>query len=138
MLFSGPYPEPHLLVKTKTKIAVVDLTSVYSTSVIEHLDQSTKFRSWQIDPVERKMYFEDFQKIYQSNFDGSNKQLASDDRENAFISLFALDWIGKHFFYVKSFRMNRIMTSTLNLMKITTVLVANRNVSSLALDSNAG
>jgi hypothetical protein len=138
MYFSGPYPEPYVLVKSKAKIAVVDLTSVYSTPVIEGLNQSAKSYGWEIDPVERKMYFENFQQIYGSNFDGSGKQLVSDERENSFISLFTLDWIGKHLFFVKSFERDRIMTSTLNFTFIRTFLIKNKTISSLAVDSNAG
>ena len=88
--------------------------------------------------MERKMYFENFRKVYKSNFDGSDKQLVSNDTENSHISLFALDWIGKQLFYVKSHPRNRIIRSTLKFKVVITHLINDKNISSLVVDSNAG
>jgi hypothetical protein len=108
-VFTGPYPEPYLLVRSKTKIAVVDLTSVYSISIIDGL-YNTDVKHLDIDPLRKEMYFEVCEIMFQSNFDGSNRRPVHSKKAKN-IWAFALDWVGKRLFWVRSHKKKVINVS---------------------------
>jgi hypothetical protein len=132
-VFAGPYPEPYLLVRTKTKISVVDLTSVYSISIIDGLN--TDIKHLDIDPFRKEMYFEDGEIIFQSNFDGSNRRPVSKKAKN--IWAFALDWVGKRLFWVRSHKKKVINVSRKDFKFRNIILINNETISSLAVDPDA-
>ncbi len=136
-LFIGPLPEPYLFVASKTKIAVVHLTSAYSMSILEGRNNSD-IKNLEIDPFEEKIYFVDDEKIYQSNFDGTNRSLTSKYFSNSDIWAFALDWKGKRLFWVKSSKKNVIKVGTIDLKFSNDFETNNTNILSLAVDPDAG
>ena len=136
-VFIGPFPEPFLFVATKTKIAVVHLTSTYSKCIIEGRNNSD-IKNLEIDPVEQKIYFEDQNRIYYSNFDGTKKSLTSKGSKNSDIWAFALDWMGKRLFWVKSSKKNVIHVSSMDFTYSTDIVTKGENISSLAVDPDAG
>ncbi len=135
--FIGPLPEPYIFVATKTKIAVVHLTSAYSVSIVEG-PKNSDIKNLQIDPIEEKIYFEDRNIIYQYNFDGKNLRLTSKYLNNSDIWAFALDWIGKQLFWVKSSNKNVIKVGTVDLKFSKDIETNNGNISSLAVDPDTG
>ncbi len=116
---------------------MVHLTSAYSVSIVERRINSD-IKGLEIDPVKEKIYFEDQKKIYQSNFDGTNQSLISDDRRNSDIWAFALDWMGKRLFWVKSSEKTVINVGTIDFKYSTDIVNSGENISSLAVDPDAG
>ncbi len=96
IFFSGPLPKPYLIAVSETKIAVVDLTSNFSTFII-HGNKTT--RNLQIDPQDKKMYFMSEKRIYQANFDGSGLEVIYHN-ERYLIQTFAFDWVRRRMFWV--------------------------------------
>ena len=136
-VFIGPFPEPYLFVASKTKIAVVHLTSTYSMSIVEGRNNSD-IKALEIDPVKEKIFFEDQQRIYRSNFDGTNTSLTSKDWKNSDIWAFALDWLGKRLFWVKSSNKTVIKVGTIDFKYSNDMVTNNKTISSLAVEPDAG
>ena len=111
----------------------MDLTSVYSISIIDGLN--TDIKHLDIDPLRKEMYFEDCEIIFQSNFDGSNRRPVSKKAKN--IWAFALDWIGKRLFWVRSHKKKVINVSRKDFKFRNIILINNETISSLAVDPDA-
>jgi hypothetical protein len=118
---------------------VVHLTSTYSKSIIEGRNNSD-IKNLEIDPVEQKIYFEDQKRIYYSNFDGNKKRLTSKSFKNSDILAFALDWMGKRLFWVKSIPSGKtfIQVSSMDFKYSNVIVTENEKISSLAVDPDAG
>ena len=116
---------------------MVHLTSAYSVSIVEGRKNSD-IKNLQIDPVEEKIYFEDSKIIYQSNFDGNNQRPTSKYLNNSDIWAFALDWMGKQLFWVKSSNKTVIKVGTVDLKFSKDIETNNGHISSLAVDPDAG
>ena len=123
-----------MLAVSETRIAVVDLSSNYSTVV---MDERQHINNLIIDPVEQKMYFKSGTKVYRANFDGSYKDVVYEDEENA-IQVFALDWIGRLMFWVDSKKNESIFVGNINLSNGTDFHTGGNNITSLAVDPNTG
>ena len=145
-IFTGSFPEPYLLAVGKKKIAVVDLTTKYSTFVIE--DQN--IANLIIDPVDEKMYFKTDKVVYRANFDGYGKKIICHFRgdgkkiichdENP-IRVFALDWIRRRMYFVPTNSTNWMESIFVGRMNFTDTILLHKNeerISSLAVDPNAG
>ncbi|CAB4043868.1 Hypothetical predicted protein, partial [Paramuricea clavata] len=126
-----PFPEPYLLAVSETRIAVVDLSSSYSTIVVH---ERHGIKNLIIDPVEKNMYFKSGTKVYRANFDGSDKEVIDEDA----IQIFALDWIGRRMFWVDSEETKSIAMGNVDLSNGTYFHVSESNIGSLAVDANAG
>ena len=123
-----------MLAVSETRIAVVDLTSNYSTVVINERDG---IKNLTIDPVEEHMYFKSGTKVYRANFDGSDKEVIYEDEENA-IRIFALDWIGRRMFWVDSNKTKSIFVGNVNFTNGTDFHASVNNIASLAANPNTG
>ncbi len=117
-------------------IGVVHLTSAYAIAIIEGR-RNSDIKSFEIDPVKEKIYFDDQKRIYESNFDGTNQSLTSKDWKNSDIWAFAMDWMGKRFFWVKSRKKTIISIGTLD-FKYSNDIVTGNEIYSLAVDPDAG
>ena len=120
-----------MLAVSETRIAVVDLSTNYSTIVI---DERYDIKNLIIDPVEENMYFKSGTKVYRANFDGSDKEVIYEDG----IQVFALDWIGRRMFWVDSEETKSITVGNVNLSNGTYFHVSENNIGSLAVDANSG
>jgi hypothetical protein len=116
------------------RIAVVDLSSNYSTIVI---DERYDIKNVIIDPVQEKMYFKSGKKVYRANFDGSDKEVIYQDEKRA-IQVFALDWIGRRMFWVDSKKTKTITVGNVKLYNAIDFHVGENNIASLAVDPNTG
>ena len=132
--FAGPFPEPYLLAVSETRVAVVDLTSNYSTVVME---ERQGIENLIIDPVEHNMYFKRGTKVYRAKFDGSEKEIIYQDEENA-IQVFALDWIRRNMFWVDSKKTKSIFVGNASLSNGIDFHGSENNITSLAVDPNTG
>jgi membrane carboxypeptidase/penicillin-binding protein len=132
-IFTGSFPEPYLLAVGNTKIAVVDLTTNYSTFVIE----GQNIENLIIDPVDDKMYFKTDIGVQRANFDGYDKEVIYQNGKNS-IRVFALDWIRRRMYYVHTKLTSWIFEGNMKLITKTRVHVSDEKISSLAVDPNAG
>ena len=82
------------------------------------------------------MFFKSGTKVYRANFDGSDKKVIYQDKENA-IEIFALDWIGRRMFWVDSKKTKSIFVGNVNLSH-GYFYVSENNIASLAVDPNTG
>ena len=123
-----------MLAVSETRIAVVDLTSNYSTVVIE---ERQGIENLIIDPVDENMYFKSGTKVYRANFDGSQKEIIYQDEENA-IQVFALDWIRRHMFWVDSKKTKSVFVGNASLSNGTDFHGSENNITGLAVDPNTG
>ncbi|CAB4023673.1 Hypothetical predicted protein, partial [Paramuricea clavata] len=126
-----PFPEPYLLAVSETRISVVDLSSNYSTIVI---DERYSIKNLIIDPVGKNMYFKSGTKVYRTNFDGSDKEVIYEDA----IQVFALDWIGRRMFWVDSEETKSITVGNVNFSNGTYFHLSENNIGSLAVDPISG
>jgi hypothetical protein len=90
-----------------------------------------------IDPVEENMYFKSGTKVYRANFDGSEKEVFHEDEENA-IQVFALDWTGRHMFWVDSKKQKSMFVGNMSLYNGTNFYTSGNNITSIAVDPNSG
>ncbi len=133
-VFTGSFPEPYLLAVGNTTIAVVDLTSNYSTFVIN----GQNIENLIIDPAGDKMYFKTDKGVQRANFDGNDKEVIyqSDTRP---IRVFALDWIGRRMYFVEDTNLTKwIFMGSMNLTNRCELHVSKEKISSLAVDPNVG
>lgn len=131
---TGPFPHPYLLAVSEKRIAVIDLISNYSSSVIDECHNITNLV---IDPVDNKIYFQNGTKVHRANFDGSDKEVI-DQNDGCPTRIFALDWIGRHMFWVEPRMNNMILFGTINLTNGIELHSSEENISSLAVDPNEG
>ena len=127
-----------MIVSTRNKIAVVDLTSVYSKSIID-ASQNNAIQKLDLDPLQNTLYFQDDKSIYQSKLDGSNTALLSDKVENRNVWTFAFDSWGKRLFWV-NFKERYIIHVAFVDFQDQKYFVHNQGVDvlSLAVDPNHG
>jgi hypothetical protein len=124
-----------LLAVSEKKIAVVDLSSNYSTVVI---DERQGIENLIVDPVEENMYFKSGTKVYRANIDGSEIEIIYQDEENA-IQVFALDWIRGHMFWVDSKKTKSVFVGNgMSLSNGTDFHGSENNIIGLAVDPNKG
>ena len=132
-VFTGSFPEPYFLAVGETKIAVVDLTTNYSTFVMN----GQNFENLIIDPIDDKMYFKTDIGVQRANFDGYDKEIIYQNGKNP-IGVFALDWVRRRMYYVHTKLTRWIFESNMNLTTKTRVHESEEIISSLAVDPNVG
>ncbi len=132
-IFTGSFPEPYLLAVSKTKIAVVDLTSNYSTFVFngQNIDHLV------IDPVDDKMYFKSEKGIFRANIDGYDKEVIYQNNRIP-IRVFAFNWIWRRMYFVNSMDTKLIYVGSINFTNETPLHSSEGKISSLAVDPNVG
>ncbi|CAB3995853.1 Hypothetical predicted protein [Paramuricea clavata] len=94
-LYEGSYPEPYLLIRTRTKILATDLATFDTTVVMRSL-QYNENEGLDIDTLGKKIYFTNASHIYRANFDGTGKETIV---ENAGPYDITIDWIGRRIFW---------------------------------------
>ena len=136
--YAGPYPEPYLIVSSRNEIAIVDLTSVYSKSIIDGKRQHKAIRNFNIDPLRKILYFQDGMSIYQSKLDGSNATFVSKNERNFDIWKFAFDWLGKRLFWVRWEEKRIILVGSVDLQNLRWFVNHEEDILNLAVDPSYG
>jgi hypothetical protein len=95
IFFIGSYPEPYLLIRTKTEILATDLATLDTTVIMRGL-RYNEYESLDADMQGKKIYFTDVSHIYRANFDGTGKERIV---ENADPYDITIDWIGRRVFW---------------------------------------
>jgi hypothetical protein len=98
IFFTGSYPEPYLLIRTKTEILATDLATLDTTVIMRGL-RYNEYESLDTDMQGKKIYFTDVSHIYRANFDGTGKERIV---ENADPYDITIDWIGHRIFWSDS------------------------------------
>ena len=93
--FTGSYPEPYLLIRTRTEILATDLATLDTTVIMCGLKYND-YEGLDIDQEGKKIYFTDVLHIYRANFDGTGKERIV---ENADPYDITIDWIGRRIFW---------------------------------------
>ena len=93
-LVSGPYPEPYLLVRTKTGIIATDLMTLDQKVVFSWMD--TYEYGLNLDFKEKKLFFANKKRIYKSNLDGTESETIL---KNTSVNDIAIDWKGSRIFW---------------------------------------
>ena len=97
IIFSGLYPQPYLLIRSKSKIEAVDMLTQDKIPIMTGLKNSFGLA---IDIKDKKVYFGDGNgSISEVNFDGSGRKVIL---KNANVYKMAVDWIGRRIFWTKS------------------------------------
>ena len=130
--YTGPYPEPYLIVSNRKEIAIVDLTSVYKKSIIQG---SWCIKNHAIDPFRKLLYFQDGVNIYRSNLDGSNTSLVPNNFDTW---TFTFDWLGKRFFWVESKNKTIITVRSVDFQYSIPLVNHKEDILSLAVDPSYG
>ena len=130
--YTGPYPEPYLIVSSRKEIAVVDLTSVYKKSIIQG---RWRIKSHAIDPFQKLLYFQDGVNIYRSNLDGSNTSLVPNNFDTW---TFTFDWLGKRLFLVESRNKTIITVRSVDFQYSTPLVNHKEDILSLVVDPSYG
>ena len=130
--FTGPYPEPYLIVSSRKEIGIVHLTSVYKKTIT---DGRIAISNFFIDPFRQLLYFHDGMSIYQSNLDGSNTSLVNGNFD---IWTFAFDYMGKRLFWVHSTSKRTIIVGSLDFQNSRQFVIHKKDILSLAVDPSYG
>ena len=130
-ILTGSFPEPYLLAVGKTKMAVVDLTSNYSTFVINEQNIENLI----IDPIDDKMYFKTDMGVQRTSIDGYDKEIIYQNGQNP-IQVFTLDWIRRRMYFVDTNLTNWIFAGSMNFTTKRLVHGSDEKILSLAVDPN--
>ena len=93
--FTGSYPEPYLLIRTRTEILATDLATLDTTVIMRGLEYDD-YEGLDIDMEGNKIYFTDVSHIYRANFDGTGKERIVENAEPYDITI---DWIRRRIFW---------------------------------------
>lgn len=90
IIFTGPYPEPYLLVRTTSGIVATDLLTL-DMKVLINWTKTYEY-GLDVDMKKKKLYFSNQHCIYEANLDGTGKETVL---ENVSANDIAIDWKGR-------------------------------------------
>ena len=133
IIFSGLYPLPYLLIRSKSKIEAVDMLTQDKSPIMTGLKNSYGLT---IDIKDKKVYFGDGNgSISQVNFDGSGRKVIL---KNANVYKMAVDWIGRRIFWTKSPQERKIFVANMDGKNKRTLTTSEWPTYGIAVDPLAG
>ncbi len=133
--FSGPYPQPHLFIRSSSEIKAIDLLTHDTTVVIPALKNKLG-NAMAIHTMDMKLYFGENGGISRANLDGTGVEVIL---KNANVFRMAIDWIGRRIFWTKYPYERRIFVVNLDGKEERTLIRTGAlEVYGIAVDSTVG
>ena len=127
MIFSlAHYAKPYMLIRSKSEIQAIDLTTLKTSFVIGGLAG----RAMEMDTVDNKLYFADNNGISRANVDDMCTEIIF---RNIRVDDIAIDWLKRRIFWVEHLN-KRIFMSDLNVTGKRVVISTTSYPSSIAVD----
>ncbi len=132
--FSGPYPQPHLFIRSSSEIKAIDLLTHDTTVVIPALKNKLG-NAMAIHTMDMKLYFGENGGISRANLDGTGVEVIL---KNANVYRMAIDWIGRRIFWTKYPEERRIFVVNLDGKEIRRLMSTELFAVGIAVDSIVG
>ena len=126
-LSPGPYAEPYLLIKSKSEIHAIDLTTLNTTVIIGGIAG----RTMDIDTVDNKLYIADNNSISRVNLDDMCVEVIL---QNVSVRDMAIDWLARRLFWTEYLE-NRIFVADLGDKKKSVFIKRTSYPSGIAFDA---
>ena len=134
--FSGPYPQPHLFIRSSSEIKAIDLLTHDTTVVFPALKNKFLQHAMAIHTMDMKLYFGENGGISRANLDGTGVEVIL---KNANVFRMAIDWIGRRIFWTKYPYEGRIFVVNLDGKEERTLIRTEAvDVYGIAVDSTVG